>query len=287
MTAQYIFNGFVSGMILALPAVALTLIYGILKFPNFASGAMLTVGAYLALIFNVYLGMPLLWAAIIGSLIFAVIAVGIDQAVFRQLRERTAITLLVCSMGVSFVLENIARFIFGNGARSYDLAIARPKYFLGLRINNEQIITAATAVAAMLVVYFILRHTALGRAMRAVADNPSLAAVRGVQRESIVRWTWAITGTLTAVAGVLAGMDRAIDPLLGWNYIVSTFAAAILGGLGNPVGAVIGALAVGVVEETSTLFIPPNYRQVVSFLAIALLLILRPQGLLGVAKIKK
>jgi branched-subunit amino acid ABC-type transport system permease component len=287
MTAQYIFNGFVSGMILALPAVALTLIYGILKFPNFASGAMLTVGAYLALIFNVYLGMPLLWAAIIGSLIFALISVGIDQAVFRQLRERTAITLLVCSMGVSFVLENIARFVFGNGARSYDLAIARPKHLMGLRINNEQIITAATAVAAMLAVYFILRHTALGRAMRAVADNPSLAAVRGVQRESIARWTWAITGTLTAVAGVLAGMDRAIDPLLGWNYIVSTFAAAILGGLGNPVGAVIGALAVGVVEETSTLFIPPNYRQVVSFLAIALLLILRPQGLLGVAKIKK
>ena len=82
-------------------------------------------------------------------------------------------------------------------------------------------------------------------------------------------------------------MDRAIDPLLGWNYIVSTFAAAILGGLGNPVGAVIGALAVGVVEETSTLFIPPNYRQVVSFFAIALLLLLRPQGLLGTARIKR
>jgi len=146
MAAQYILNGFVSGMILALPAVALTLVYGILKFPNFASGAMLTAGAYLALIFNVYFGMSLLWAAIVGSVIFAFIAVGIDQAVFRQLRDRTSITLLVCSMGVSFVLENIARFIFGNGARSYDLAIARPKHFLGLRINNEQIITAVTVM---------------------------------------------------------------------------------------------------------------------------------------------
>lgn len=287
MTAQYVLNGFVSGMILALPAIALTLIYGILKFPNFASGAMLTMGAYLALIFNVYVGMPLLWAAILGAFIFALIAVGIDQTVFRQLRDRTSITLLVCSMGVSFVLENIARFIFGNGARSYDIAIARPKYLLGLRINNEQIITAATALAAMIAVYLILRHTSLGRAMRAVADNPSLAAVRGIQRESIIRWTWGITGVLTATAGVLAGMDRAIDPLLGWNYIVSTFAAAILGGLGNPVGAVVGALVVGVVEETSTLIIPPNYRQVVSFLAIAFLLILRPQGLFGTARIKK
>lgn len=287
MTAQYVFNGFVSGMILALPAVALTLVYGILKFPNFASGAMLTFGAYIALIFNVYLGVPLLWAAILGAFVFALIAVGIDQAVFRQLRDRTSITLLVCSMGVSFVLENIARFIFGNGARSYDIVIARPKYFLGLRINNEQIITAATALTAMLAVYLILRHTSLGRAMRAVADNPSLAAVRGIQRESIIRWTWGITGVLTAISGVLAGMDRAIDPLLGWNYIVSTFAAAILGGLGNPVGAVIGALVVGVVEETSTLIIPPNYRQVVSFLAIAFLLILRPQGLFGTARIRK
>jgi branched-subunit amino acid ABC-type transport system permease component len=190
-------------------------------------------------------------------------------------------------MGVSFVLENVARFFFGNGARSYDIAIARPKHLLGLRINNEQIITAMTAIAAMVAIYFILRHTALGRAMRAVADNPSLAAVRGIRRESIIRWTWAITGVLTAIAGVLAGMDRAIDPLLGWNYIVSTFAAAILGGLGNPIGAVIGALVVGVVEETSTLIMPPNYRQVISFFAIALLLILRPQGLLGVARIKK
>ncbi len=287
MTAQYIFNGLVSGMILALPAVALTLVYGILKFPNFASGAMLTFSAYIALIFNVYFGLSLLWSAVLGAALFALVAVGIDQAVFRQLRDRTSITLLVCSMGVSFVLENIARFFFGNGARSFDLAIARPKYFFGLKVNNEQIITAITTILAMAVVYFILRHTALGRAMRAVADNPSLAAVRGIRRESIIRWTWVITGVLTAIAGVLAGMDRAIDPLLGWNYIVSTFAAAILGGLGNPVGAVIGALVVGVVEETSTLFMPPNYRQVISFVAIALLLVLRPQGLLGVVRIRK
>jgi branched-subunit amino acid ABC-type transport system permease component len=287
MIAQYVLNGFVSGMILALPAVALTLIYGILKFPNFASGAMMTVGAYIALVLNVNLGLSLLWSAVLAAIIFAMIAVIVDQAVFRQLRDRDSITLLVCSMGVSFVLENIARFIFGNSARSFDLAIARPKYIMGLKINNEQILTAVVALSAMAAIYFILRHTALGRAMRAVADNPALAAVRGVRRENIICWTWVIAGGLTAISGVLAGMDRAIDPMLGWNYIVSTFAAAILGGLGNPVGAVVGALAVGIVEETSTLFIPPNYRQAISFLVIALLLLMRPQGLLGVATIKK
>jgi len=287
MIAQYVLNGFVSGMILALPAIGLTLVYGILKFPNFAFGAMMTAGAYIALILNVNFGLSLLWSAALAAVIFAMIAVVIDQAVFRQLRDRDSITLLVCSMGVSFVLENIARFIFGNAARSFDLVIARPKYILGLKVNNEQIITAIIALSAMAAVYFILRHTALGRAMRAVADNPALAAVRGVRRENIICWTWVIAGSLTAIAGVLAGMDRAIDPMLGWNYIVSTFAAAILGGLGNPVGAVIGALAVGIVEETSTLIIPPNYRQAMSFLVIALLLLMRPQGLLGVATIKK
>jgi branched-subunit amino acid ABC-type transport system permease component len=189
-------------------------------------------------------------------------------------------------MGVSFVLENIVRFIFGNGARSFELPLARPKLVFGLRINNEQIFTAVAVIAAMTAVYVVLRHTPLGRAMRAVSDNPALAAARGIDRERIVRWTWVIAGLLTAAAGVLVGMDRAIDPLLGWNYIVTVFAASILGGLGNPVGAVLGALTVGVVEETSTLLIAPNYRQVVSFCAIALLLLLRPQGLLGVQRIK-
>lgn len=287
MTAQVVLNGFITGMVVALPAVALTLIYGILKFPNFAIGAMLTVGAYLALALNVYLSLPVLYAAIIGAALFAVIAVGIDQAVFRPLRERSAITLLVASMGVSFVLENIVRFIFGNGARSFALPLARPKLIFGLRINNEQLVTAAAVIAAMAAVYVLLRHTPLGRAMRAVSDNAPLAAARGIDRERIVRWTWVIAGGLTAAAGVLAGMDRAIDPLLGWNYIVTVFAASILGGLGNPVGAVIGALTIGVVEESSTLVIPPNYRQVISFCAIAALLLLRPQGLFGAHRIRK
>jgi branched-subunit amino acid ABC-type transport system permease component len=287
MIRQFVFNGFVTGMLVALPAVALTLTYGILKFPNFAIGAMLTAGAYFAFAFNAWLGLPLLWSAALGAIAFAALAVGIDQAVFRPLRERSAITLLVASMGVAFVLENVARFIFGNQARSYEIPLARPHEVFGVQVNSEQVITALTALCAMAAVYVILRHTWLGRAMRAVSDNPALAAVRGINPGRIVSWTWALTGLLIGIAGVLAGMDRAIDPLLGWNYLVTVFAAAILGGLGNPFGAVVGALSVGVVEETSTLVIPPNYRQVVSFMVIALLLLLRPQGLLGMQRLRR
>lgn len=287
MISQVILNGFITGMIIALPAIALTLTYGILKFSNFAIGSMLTAGAYLAFVGNSMLALPLVVSALFAAVGLAAIVVVVDRLVFSPLRERSTITLLVASMGVSFVLENIARFIFGNSARSFEAPIVRSQTILGLRINFEQIITAGTAIAGMIAVYVILRHTSLGRAMRAVADNPALAAVRGIDRERVVRWMWVIVGVLTAAAGVLAGLDRAIDPLLGWNYVVTVFAAAILGGLGNPFGAVLGALTLGVVEETSTLIIPPNYRQVVSFVAITALLLLRPQGLLGTVKVKK
>jgi len=287
MIAQFVLNGFVTGMLVALPAVALTLTYGILKFPNFAIGAMLTVGAYIAFALNAWLELPLVWSAVLGAIAFAGVAVGVDHAVFRPLRERSAITLLVASMGVSFVLENVVRFIFGNQARSYEIPLARAHEVLGLQVNAEQVITAATALSAMVAVYLILRHTWLWRAMRAVSDNSALAAVRGINPAHIVRWTWALTGVLVGIAGVLAGMDRAIDPLLGWNYVITVFAAAILGGLGNPLGAVLGALTMGVVEETSTLVISPNYRQVVSFIAIALFLLARPQGLLGTLRVRR
>jgi branched-subunit amino acid ABC-type transport system permease component len=284
---QVVLNGFVTGMIVALPAIALTLTYGILKFPNFAIGAMMTTGAYFAYIGNTLLKLPLVWAALLAAGALAVTSVALDRLVFQPLRERTSITLLVASMGASFVLENVARLAFGNSAKSFDVAIARPQRIFDLRINTEQIYTAMAALGAMIAVYVILRHTPLGRAMRAVSDNAALAAVRGIDREHIVRWMWVIVGALTGAAGTLAGLDRAIDPLLGWNYVVTVFAAAILGGLGNPFGAALGALTLGVVEETSTLVIAPNYRQVVSFCAIACLLLLRPQGLLGTVRVRR
>lgn len=287
MLAQLFLNGLITGMIVALPAVALTLIFGILKFPNFAIGAMLTAGAYIAWACNVLLGIPLIASAAIAAVAFALVMILIDHTVFRPLRDRGPITLLVASMGVYFVLENICRFFFGNLARNFDIPISRPIRWEGLRINHEQITTAIVAVSAMAAVYLILKHTPLGRAMRAVADNPPLAQVRGIDRDRTIKWAWALAGVLTAISGVLVGMDRAIDPLMGWNYIITIFAAAILGGLGSPVGAVIGALTVGVVQEVSTIIIEPNYRQAVSFVAIGLLLCFRPQGLLGTRSIKR
>lgn len=281
MVGQLIVDGLVTGLLLALPALALTIVFGILKFPNFAVGATLTLGAYTAWVFNSFLHLSLVVSGAVSALTVAGVLVLSDMLIFVRLRDRGSIVLLVVSLGLSLVLENICRFAFGNSTRNFDVQIARPMRWHGLRINHEQFVTAITVILCVVAVQLLLYASPLGRAMRATADNPALAAVRGIERETIVRITWALSGILLAMSGVLAGLDRAVDPLLGWNYQIPVFAAAILGGLGSPLGAVVGALVIGLVEELSMLFLPTNDRQIVSFVIILLLLLVRTQGLFG------
>jgi len=284
---QTTFNGLVSGIIMTLPALAVTLLFGVLKFPNFAVGAMMTCAAYLVFALNAQLGWPLSVSTALIALVFGGVCILIDLATFKPLRGRGAITLMVASLGLGFILENFARFAYGNTARSFAIELARPFRFLDIRMNREQMITFAISAAALLAMWFLLTRTPVGRAMRAVADNPQLALVRGIESEKIIRWTWFITGMLLAVGGVLIGMDRALEPPMGSNYLVSVFGAAILGGLGSPLGAGVGAILIGVASELSTLVIPPNYRIGIPLAAIALVLVFRPQGLFGQPYIRK
>ncbi|RTL55437.1 MAG: branched-chain amino acid ABC transporter permease [Bradyrhizobiaceae bacterium] len=287
MLGQLILNGLVTGLLLALPSLALTIVFGVLKFPNFAVGATLTFGAYAAWVVNHLLGLPLVAATAIASLVVAGVMVICDKLIFEKLRDAGSITLLVASLGLSLVLENICRFSFGNSTRNFDIEIARPMRWHGIRINHEQLTTAITVIACVIVLQLLLHASPLGRAMRATADNPSLAAVRGIERNTISYITWALSAVLLTISGVLAGMDRAIDPLLGWSYQIPVFAAAILGGLGSPVGAVVGALVIGLAEELSTLVLPTNDRQIVSFVVILFLLLVRNQGLFGARAVRK
>jgi branched-subunit amino acid ABC-type transport system permease component len=259
---QTTFNGIITGVIMTLPALAVTLLFGVLKFPNFAVGAMMTVAAYMAFALNAQLGWPLLPATAAAALAMGTLCIGIDHVTF-------------------------ARFAYGNSARSFAIELARPFRFLDVRMNQEQMITLGVSTAAMIAMWLLLTRSPMGRAMRAVADNPSLALVRGIESPRVIRWTWFIAGVLLAVGGVLIGMDRALEPPMGSNYLISVFAAAILGGLGSPLGAFIGALVIGVVSELSTLAVPPNYRIGVPLCAIAVILVFRPQGLFGQPYIRK
>lgn len=284
---QTLFNGFVTGITMTLPALAVTLLFGVLKFANFAVGAMMTVAAYMAFALNAQLGWPLLPSTIVVAIGCGFLCIAIDVVTFKPLRERGSITLMVASLGLGFVLENIARLFYGNSARSFAIEIARPFRVMDIRMNQEQMVTIVVSTVAMLTMYVLLTRTPVGRAMRAVADNPSLALVRGIESGRIIRWTWFITGVLLAVGGVLIGMDRAIEPPMGSSYLIAVFAAAIFGGLGSPLGAFLGALAIGIVSEMATLVIPPNYRIGIPLVVIALVLIFRPQGLMGQAHIRR
>jgi branched-subunit amino acid ABC-type transport system permease component len=284
---QALLNGIVSGLLIALPAIALSLTYGILNFANFSIGAMVTTGAYLAYIANASFGAPIILAAPLAAILLALIAIVIQRGVYRQIRKADHVTLLVASMGVAFVLENVIRFFFGADVRTLDVPVARPFIWNGLRLNHEQLLIVVVALSAMAVVAFLLKRTRLGRAMRAISDDPDLAEVRGIERARTVDWTWAISGALTAFAGVMIALDGIIDPLIGMNYLVSVFAAAVIGGIGNPFGAVVGALIIGLVEETSALAVSTTYRQGISFVVLVLVLLMRPQGLFGSVRIRR
>jgi branched-subunit amino acid ABC-type transport system permease component len=241
----------------------------------------------MAFALNAQLGWHLLAAALAAALAMGVLCVAIDQVTFKPLRERGGITLMVASLGLGFILENIARFAYGNSARSFVIELARPFRVADIRMNYEQMITLSTATTAMLAMYVLLTRMPIGRAMRAVADNPALALVRGIESPHVIRWTWFIAGVLLGLGGVLIGMDRALEPLMGSNYLVAVFAAAILGGLGSPLGAFVGAMLIGIVSELSTLVMPPNYRIGIPLVVIAVVLIFRPQGLFGQPHIRK
>ncbi|ALM83069.1 branched-chain amino acid ABC transporter permease [Bordetella sp. N] len=278
---QLLFNGVLTGLLVALPALALSLVFSVLRFANFAIGAMLTVGGYLAYAFNVLLGWPLWAAAAASAVLTGVLAVGVDRLVYRPLRGRSSVTLLVASMGVSFFLENAVRFVAGNTSLGFAVTPSRPLRWAGLRIGQGTGTTVLVTLGALLAVWLVFRHTRLGRAMRAVADNASLAAVRGVSRDGVIACTWLLAGALSALAGVLVGLDTGIDPLMGWNYLLPVFAAAIVGGLANPMAAVFGAVALGVVSEVSTAWLPSHYRMVVAFAVMSACLLWRPAGVLG------
>jgi len=278
---QMILGTLASAAIVAPAAVAFTLIFTLFRYANFAVGGFVTIGAFAAWTINVPLGLPL-WVAAIGAMMFCAIALAAsDRLVFRPLRGRNGGTLLLVSIALSFVLENIVRFFYGAQMKSFDIPLTGPLVIWGARVTRETIAVVSVSVLAIIVVGALLILTPIGRAFRAVADNPSLANVRGLPVPRVEMFGIAVSGALLGLSGALVGIDLSIDPNLNWAVTIPIIAAAIVGGLGSPLGAALGALIIGAAEELTVAFLTPTYKGAVGFVVIALVLILRPQGLLG------
>lgn len=278
---QLVVNGFMAGTILAVPAIGLTAIFAVLRFTNFALASHATIGAFAGYIANVYWGLPILPSVLAAFVVAGMIGVASDEFVLKPFRAAGFITTAIGSIALTIALENVVRFGFGNELRGYDLPITRDWRINGIRIGPQQVQNLAIAVAVMAALFAFLAFTRTGKAMRAVADNPMLAAIKGINADAVGRVVSFVGMGLAGLGGMLIGLDTTIDPLTGFRSMLSIFAAAVVGGLGSIPGAVIGALVVGVGEELSTLILSHDYRSAVGFLAIVLVLTLRPRGILG------
>jgi branched-chain amino acid transport system permease protein/neutral amino acid transport system permease protein len=278
---QLVLNGVMAGAILTAPAIGLTAIYAVLRFPNFAVASHATIGAFAGYCANVWLGLALLPSAIVAFVIAGVVGVASDTLLLRPLRSGGLITATIASVALTIALENLVRLGFGNALRDFDLPIVRDWRFGGLRVGPQQLEDLAISTVAVAALFTFLAFTRVGKAMRAVADNPTLAAIKGIDTERIAALVNFVGMGLAGLGGMLLGLDTSIDPLTGFRAMLAIFAAAVVGGLGSIPGAVVGAITIGIAEELSQLVLPPGYRTVVGFIAILLVLSFRPSGILG------
>jgi branched-chain amino acid transport system permease protein/neutral amino acid transport system permease protein len=279
--AQLFLNGVMAGTILAIPAIGLTAMFAVLRFTNFALASHMTIGAYAGFLANVTFGLPVIPALVVAFAIAGLIGILSDEFMLKPLRASGFITTAIGSIALTILLENLVRFAFGNQMRGYDLPLRRDWVFGGLRVSPQQVENLAIAIVVMGLLFAVLMLTRTGKAMRAVADNPMLAAIKGINADMVARLVSFVAMGLAGLGGMLIGLDTTIDPLVGFKTILSIFAAAVVGGLGSIPGAVVGALVVGIGEELSLLILSPAYRTAVGFMAILLILAFRPRGILG------
>ena len=270
-----------AGTILAVPAIGFTAIFAVLRFPNFTVAAHATIGAFAGYVTNTALGLPAWAAVLVAFLVAGVSGVLNDTLVLRPLRPAGALTMAIAAIALNIALENVVRFAFGNDHRGYELALRRDWRVGFLRVGPQQVENFAIALVAMAAVFVFLAFTRTGKAMRAVADNPTLAGIKGIDADRVARLANLVGMGLAGIGGMLLGLDTSIDPLTGFRVILSVFAAAVVGGLGSIPGAVVGAVTIGVAEELSLLALAPAYRTAIGFVAILIVLTLRPRGILG------
>ncbi|MGP1387634.1 MAG: branched-chain amino acid ABC transporter permease [Thainema sp.] len=278
---QLFVNGIAVGSIIALAAVGLTLTYGILRLANFAHGDFLTSGAYFTLLANVLLGLNIWLSMIVGVALTIGAALVSEYTIWKPMRQQraTSTTLIIISIGLALFIRNFIIFWWGAGNQNYDLPVAAAMDIFGVRIAFYRVIVIGLAILAILGLHYLLQNTKIGKAMRAVADDIDLARVSGINVENVVIWTWVIAGGLTALGGGMYGLITAVRPNMGWFLILPMFAAVILGGIGNPYGAIAGALVIGVAQEVSLYFLPTEYKLGVALFMMVLVLLFRPQGI--------
>ncbi|HYE65130.1 MAG TPA: branched-chain amino acid ABC transporter permease [Pyrinomonadaceae bacterium] len=294
--AQQLINGLTIGSIYALIALGYTMVYGILRLINFAHGDIYMAGAFAGYFIALGLGFggePTLIGlgiTLVGSMIAAaLLGMAIERFAYRPVRKYARMTTLITAIGVSLLLENLGVVIFGGAPRSFPQLLENESYrlFGNAAISKSQILIFVVSVALMLLLQWIIYRTKVGTAMRAVSFNLNSAKLMGINTDAIIAFTFALGSALAAAGGVLtAQYNPQIDPLMGIITGLKAFVAAVLGGIGNIPGAVLGGLLIGAAETFvvgygQSVGIPSTFRDAVAFSILILVLLFRPSGLLG------
>ncbi len=298
---ELIIYGIVFGSIISLGAIGLSLVYGIIRFANFAHGDLMTAGAFVALFmvtgvlswigvpdttfgpisfgWRMVIAFPISMAAVAG------VAILLDRILYQKLRAKGSgtVMLAISSLGAAFIIRMIILILWGADSVFFRPGVLRPflQLPLQIKIRPDQILIIVIVAVLFILLHLFLQKTKMGKAMRATADNMELALISGIDTERVIMWTWGIGGALAAAGGILYGVDVQLHSGMGWNFLIPLFAATILGTIGNIYGALVGGLIIGVAEQVSTAFLMPTYKPAVAFIIMILILLIRPKGIFG------
>jgi neutral amino acid transport system permease protein len=281
---QLLVDGLRFGLLIAMCAVGLSLIFGTTGLTNFAHGELVTIGAIIAWYINVEGGVPLSPATIIAMIAGAGVGALNELGIWRPLRARGTglVAALVVSIGLSLALRYLILIVYGGRSNPYaDYQSQRAVDYGLFNLTNRALFSILISIVVLVLVALMLQRTKIGKAMRAVADNRDLAASSGINVNRVVMVVWMMGGSLAALGGVLLGLSDQVQWDMGFRLLLLMFAGVTLGGLGTAYGALVGSLVVGVFVQMSTLVIPDDMKYVGGLLLLIVILVIRPQGILG------
>ncbi|HEY0294445.1 MAG TPA: branched-chain amino acid ABC transporter permease [Bordetella sp.] len=278
--ANLVVNGVVEGLLIGLAALALNMVFAVGRFPNAATGDFMTVGAYAGFGAH-YLGGGIAAQALAAMAACVALSLLCYLAVFRRLAGRPMVAAMLASIGLGFFCRSMLSLFVGSDPQFFPMGAATSVQLGGLRIATSDLWLAVLALACVGAVMALLHLTPIGRRIRAVADNAPLAQASGIRSRRVMLTLWAMVGAICGLAGLILGIRTTVNPEMGWGLLLPMFAAAILGGVGSPLGAVLAGVLLGVLQELSTLWVGFSYKIAVSFAILALMLLVRPQGMFG------
>lgn len=280
---QQVINGLSLGSIYALIALGYTMVYGIIKLINFAHGDIYMLGAYVAFITTTYFGFSFFPAMIASMVVCGILGVLIERIAYKPLRHATRIAALITAIGVSYVLEYTTQYVMGSEVKTYPTLLSNISFSLGpVTISMQQVYIFTITIVLMIALQLIIKKTKMGRAMRAVSVDENAAKLMGINVDTTISFTFLLGSSLAGVAGILVGIYyNSIDPLMGMVPGLKAFIAAVFGGIGSVPGAMIGGLFIGIAETMVVAYGSSLYRDAIVYLILILILIIKPDGLLG------